>query len=84
MKNESKEIEINDGVEALGEIVKKSGEVAVLGDGFGYFEQGFELTPGMFERRNRGDFGRGNNGIRHRSQNSIRLARVSTKLTPEP
>ena len=48
MENESEEVEVHDGVEALGEIVKKRGQIAMLGDGLADFEQGFELTPGVF------------------------------------
>jgi hypothetical protein len=44
---ESEEIEIDDGVEAFGEIVEECGEVALLGDGFADFEEGFELAAGV-------------------------------------
>ncbi len=83
VKDEGEEIEVHDGMETLGKIVKKCGEVAMLRDGFGHFEQGFELTPGVFERRCGSWFGRGDSGIRHSRQNSIRVGRVSTKLAPE-
>lgn len=48
VKSERQEIEIDDGVEALGEIVEEDGEVALLGDGFADFEEGFELAAGVF------------------------------------
>ncbi len=51
MQHEREKIEINDAMETLGQIVKKSGKVAMLRDRFRHFEQGFELTPRMFERR---------------------------------
>ena len=47
VESEREEIEIDDGVEALGEIVEKCGEVALLGDGFADFEEGFELAAGV-------------------------------------
>jgi hypothetical protein len=51
MKYKGEEIEVHDRMEALGEIVKKSRQVTMLRDGFSHFEQSFELTPRMFERR---------------------------------
>ncbi len=48
VESEREEIEIDDGVEALGEIVEECGEVALLGDGFADFEEGFELAAGVF------------------------------------
>ena len=51
VKDKREEIKFDDAVKTLGEVVKKSGEIAVLGDGFGHFEQGFELTPGVFKGR---------------------------------
>jgi len=45
-------------MEAARKIVEKRGEIALLGDGFADFEQGFELTPGMLEGRGEGNFGR--------------------------
>jgi len=65
-------------METLGQVVKKGGEVAMQSDGFRHFEQGFELTPGVFEGRCAGYFGRGDSWIRHRVQNSIRVGRGST------
>jgi hypothetical protein len=81
MQDQGEEIKVDNAMEALGQVVKKSGEVAMPGNGFGNFEQGFELTPRMFERRCAGYFGRGDSGIRHRVQNSIRVGRGSTKRT---
>ena len=51
----------------------------MLCDGFRHFEQGFELTPGVFQRRGGGYFGRGDSRIRHSRQNSTRVGRRSTK-----
>jgi hypothetical protein len=79
VKNKGEEVKIDDAMKTLRQIVKKSGEVPMLGDGFRYFEQGFELTPGVFERRWGHYFGRGNNGIRHRKQDSIVVGRGSTE-----
>ena len=58
VEDESEEVEFDDGVQAAGEVVEKRGKIALLGDGFADFEQGFELTPGMLEGRGEGDFGR--------------------------
>jgi hypothetical protein len=81
MQDQGKKVKINHAMEALGQVVKKSGEVPMPRNGFGNFEQGFELAPRMFERRCAGYFGRGDSGIRHRVQNSIRVGRGSTKRT---
>jgi hypothetical protein len=78
VKDERKEIEVDDRVEAASEVVEQRGEVALLGDGLADFEQGFELTPGVFERRGDGDFGRGNDRFRHRRQDNIWIGEGST------
>src|SRR6266700_2209248 len=46
VEDTSKEVELDDGMEAAGKVVEKRGEGALLGDSFADFEQGFELTPG--------------------------------------
>jgi hypothetical protein len=48
VERQRKEIEIDDGVEALGEIVEEFGKVALLGDGFADFEKSFELAARVF------------------------------------
>ena len=58
VQDEREEVEFNDGMQAAGKVVEKRGEIALLGDCFADFEQGFELTPGMLEGRSEGDFGR--------------------------
>ena len=58
VEREREEIEIDDGVEALGEIVEKFVEIALLGDGFADFEQGFELAAGVLVGRLGGVRGR--------------------------
>jgi hypothetical protein len=78
VKHKREEIKINDAMQALGKIVKKCSKIAMLRNRFSHFEQGFELAPGMFERRSRRQFGRGDSGIRHRKQNSTRVGRGST------
>jgi hypothetical protein len=62
----------------LRQIVKKRRKIAMLRDRFRHFEQGFELAPGMFERRCGRWFGRQESVIRHRNQDSIRVASGST------
>jgi hypothetical protein len=78
VENESEEVEVHDRVEAFGKVVEKRGKVALLGDGLADFEQGFELTPGVLEGRGEGDFGRGNDGIRHRRQDTTGVGGGST------
>jgi hypothetical protein len=79
VKDEGEKVKIDDAVKTLGKVVKKSVEVAMLGDGFRHLEQGFELTPGLFKRRRGSRFGWGDSRIRHRSQNSIGVGGGSTK-----
>jgi hypothetical protein len=78
MKNESEEIEVNHGVEAAGKVVEKRREIALLGDDLADFEQGFELTPGVFKRRSEYDFRRRDDGFRHRKQDNTWLGEGST------
>lgn len=79
VKDEGEKVKIDDAMKTFSKVVKKSVEVAMLGDGFRDFEQSFELTPGLFKRRSGSRFGRGDSRIRHRSQNSIGVGRGSTK-----
>jgi len=78
MEDEREEIEVDDGMEAAGKVVEKRGEITLLGDDLADFEQGFELTPGMFKRRGDGNFRRGNNRFRHRRQDNIWIGEGST------
>ena len=79
VKDEGEEVKVDDGVEALGEVVEKRGKIALLGDGLADFEQGFELAPGVFERRGERRFRRRNDVVRHRKQNSTRAGEGSTE-----
>ncbi len=79
VQDEREEIEVNDGVQARGEVVEKRGKVALLGNGLADFEQGFELAPGVFERRGERRFRRRNDVVRHRKQNSTRAGERSTE-----
>jgi hypothetical protein len=79
MKDERKEIEVDDGMEAAGKVVEKRGEIALLGDGLTDFEQGFKLAPGVFERGGKRHFRRGDDGFRHRRQDNIWVGEGSTK-----
>src|SRR5713101_9352735 len=79
VQDECEEIEVNDGVQARGEVVEKSGKVALLGNGLADFEQGFELAPGVFERRGERRFRRRNDVVRHKQQNSTRAGEGSTE-----
>jgi hypothetical protein len=79
VQDEREEIEVNDGVQARGEVVEKRGKIALLGNSFADFEQGFELAPGVFERRGERRFRRRNDVIRHNKQNSTRAGEGSTE-----
>ena len=79
VKHEREEIEINNAMQAFRKVVKKGSQVPMLRDRFRHLEQSFELAPGMFKRRCRRWFGRGDSGIRHINQNSTRVGRGSTK-----
>jgi len=74
VKDEREEVEVDDGVEAAGKVVEKRGEIALLGDSLADFEQGFELTPGMFKRGGERHFRRGDDGFRHRNRITSGLA----------
>ena len=78
MKNQSEEIEVDNGVESAGKVVEKRREIALLGDGFADFEQSFELTPGVFERRSEYHFRRRDDGFRHRKQDNTQVGGGST------
>src|SRR5207245_1451598 len=78
VQNEGEEVKVHDGVETLGEIVEKRGKVALLGDGLADFEQGFKLTPGVFERRSGRHFRRRNDVFRHKKQDNTGLGGGST------
>jgi hypothetical protein len=81
VKDEREEVEVDNGMEAAGKVVEKRGEIALLGDSLADFEQGFELTPGVFERGGKRHFRRGDDGIRHRRQDNIWLGGGSTADT---
>src|SRR5580704_3174216 len=74
VEREGEEIEIDDRVQAAGEIMEQGAEVALLGDGFADFQQGFELLARVFRRRRRRRFRRGDDRVRHSWQDSIRSA----------
>ncbi len=78
VKNESKEIEIDDGMETAGKVMEQRGEIALLGDGLADFEQGFKLAPGMFQRGGERHFRRRDDGFRHRKQDNTRVGGRST------
>ena len=78
VEDEGQEIEVDDRAQAVRKIVKQRGEITLLGDGLAHFEQGFELTPGVFERGGERHFRRGDDGIRHRRQDNTRVGGGST------
>ena len=78
VKDEREEVEVDDGVKARGKIVEKRGEIALLGDSLADFEQGFELTPGVFKRGGERHFRRRDDGIRHSRQDNTRVGGGST------
>jgi hypothetical protein len=78
VKDEREEVEVDDRMEAAGEVVEQRREIALLGDSLADFEQGFELTPGMFKRGGERHFRRGDDGFRHRWQDNTRVGGGST------
>ena len=81
VQGERKEIEIDDRVQASGEVVEKRGKVALLGDGLADFQHGFELLARVFRRRRGRRFRRGNDRVRHNRQDSTRVGSGSTAGT---
>jgi len=78
VENKTKEVEFDDRMEPASKVVEQRGEIALLGDGLADFEQGFKLTPGVFERGGKRHFRRRDHGIRHRRQDSTRVGEGST------
>ncbi len=78
VENEGEEVEVDHGVQALGEVVEQRGQIALLGDGLANFQQGFKLTPGVFQRGGERHFRRRNNRVRHRRQDNTRVGEGST------
>jgi len=78
VEDERQEIEIDDGAQAVRKIVEQRGQIALLGDSLADFEQGFELTPGVFERGGKSHFRRRDDGIRHRKEDNTRVSGGST------
>src|SRR5208282_177211 len=78
VENEGEKIELQNGVEALGELMEKAFEVALLGDGFADFEKRFELAAGVLETGGR--LGERWNFLRvvHEKQNSTGNGAVKT------
>jgi hypothetical protein len=74
VEDKAKEVEFDNRMEPAGEVVEKRREIALLGDGLADFEQGFELTPGVFERGGKRHFRRRDHGIRHRGRIASGLA----------
>src|SRR5260370_29868451 len=72
VKDEREEIEVDNGVEAASKVVEKRGEIALLGDSLADFKQGFELTPGVFERGGKRHFRRRDDGSGHRGTHNPR------------
>src|SRR5258708_534881 len=78
MENEGEKVEVDDGMETLGEVVEKRGQVALLGDGLANFEQGFKLTPGVFKPGGNGQFGGRNEVFRNEKQDTTGVGKRST------
>ncbi len=53
VKRERQKVEVDHGMQTFGKVVEKRGQIALLRDGFADFQQGFELAPGMIDRRGR-------------------------------
>ena len=82
VKNQGEEIEVDNGVQAAGQVVEQCREITLLGNGLADLEQGFELTPGMFQRGGERHFRRGDDGIRHSRQDNTRVGEGSTLTDP--
>jgi hypothetical protein len=52
--------------------MEQRGEIALLRDGLAHFEQGFELAPGVLERRGLRHFWRRNDAFHHRRQDTTK------------
>jgi len=64
-------------MKAAGKVVEKRGKIALLRNGLADLEQGFELTPGVFERGGKSHFRRRNDGVRHSRQDNTRVGEGS-------
>src|SRR5262245_11881305 len=83
MQHQAEKIKINHRVEARGQVMEQRSKIALLRDGFAHFEQGFELTPGVLQRRSLRHFRRRDDAFRHKRQDSIRLGGGSTQVRTE-
>ena len=76
VKNQRKKIELENGMEAFGKLVKEGFDVTLLSDGLADLEKCLKLPCGRLERR-------GSAGsifqFRHKNENSIGLGRVTTE-----
>ena len=78
VKDQSEEVEVNDGVQSRGKVVKQRRKIALLRNSLAYFEQGFELSPGVLQRRSMRHFRRRDDPFRHRRQDNTRKSDGST------
>ena len=78
VKDQSEEVEVNDGVQSRGKVVKQRRKIALLRNSLAYFEQGFELSPGVLQRRSMRHFRRRDDPFRHRRQDNTRTSDGST------
>jgi hypothetical protein len=79
VKNQAEKIELQHRVETIGKFVEEKLQVALLGDRFADFEQGFKLAHGLRQGRSRGGRGRRVGKLRHKHENSIGFRRLTTE-----
>ena len=79
MKNESEKIELQDGVEAHGELVEEGFEIVLLGNCFADLQQGLELPAGRIEWRGRARVSGRILRFRHENENSTGFVELTTE-----
>src|SRR5579883_1573643 len=78
VKNHAEKIELENGVEAIGELVKQRLQIALLGDHLAEIEEGLKLPSGLCAGRRRSDFRGRYWRLRHKWENSIGFGGGST------
>ena len=82
VENETEKIELQDGMEAFSEFVKKSLELVLLRNGLTDFQQRLELPAGRIEGRRKMHFPGRVLRFRHENENSTQFGGVTTKGKP--
>ena len=80
MQHQAEKVKINDRVQADGQVVEQCGKIALLRDGLAHLEQGFELVPGVLQRRGAWHFQWRDEAFSHNRQDNTRTSGGSTRL----